>query len=408
MDSNHTIETLFQRYLDNECSPEEIKTLLQYFKQDKKEDLLRSLIMQQLEKSEAEGFVVNDFLLKANFLKIRKAIFSDRKKVQVMKPFYLHRWFKLSAAAVVILFLTSTAYFLNSGKEAAPLAQNKIKISHTDIEPGQNNAILTLDNGETIMLDSAANGTLAHQGNCKVMKINGQIAYNKTGNTESKTVYNTITTANGNQFQLLLTDGSKVWLNAASSIRFPTTFTGKERKVEITGEVYFEVAKNPAKPFKVNFKNKSGGQAEIEVLGTHFNVSTYSDEPEIKTTLLEGSVKIKNANAVQILSPAQQAGLTTSGIEVRKNVDMDQVMAWKNGYFLFNNSDIYSLMRQVSRWYNVDVKYEGRITQEGFSGKISREVPLSKLIKVLQLNDVQVRTDGRKMIIGFKNEKPEL
>jgi ferric-dicitrate binding protein FerR (iron transport regulator) len=216
-----------------------------------------------------------------------------------------------------------------------------------------------------------------------------------------KPVYNTITTANGNQYQLILTDGSKVWLNAASSIRFPTSFTGNERKVEITGEVYFEVAKDPIKPFKVDFKNKEGEINEIEVLGTHFNVNAYADEPDMKTTLLEGSVKIKAANKIQMLTPGQQASITSGGIEVKRNVDIEHVMAWKNGYFLFDNTDIYTLMRQVSRWYNVDVKYEGRITEDGFSGKILRDVPLSKFIKVLELNDVKVRTEGREIIVGF-------
>jgi len=241
---------------------------------------------------------------------------------------------------------------------------------------------------------------LAKQGNIKVLKLNGQIAYNKTGDMKAKPVYNTITTSNGNQYQLILTDGSKIWLNAASSIRFPNAFTGSERKVEITGEVYFEIAKNPAKPFKVDFKNTAGEKDEIEVLGTHFNVNTYIDEPGMKATLLEGSVKIKAGNKTQMLSPGQQANITSNGIEVKKNVDLENVMAWKNGYFLFDNTDIYTLMRQVSRWYNVDVKYQGKITEEGFSGKISREVPLSKFIEVLELNDVHVTTEGRTVIIG--------
>ena len=249
------------------------------------------------------------------------------------------------------------------------------------------------------MLDSAANGTLAQQGNTKVLKLNGQIAYNKTGDMDAKPVYNTITTANGNQYQLILTDGSKVWLNAASSIRFPASFTGNERKVEITGEAYFEVAKNPNKPFKVEFKNKEGDKSEIEVLGTHFNVNAYPDEPAFKTTLLEGSVKIINAHAVQMLTPGQQARLSRQGIELEKNADIEQVMAWKNGFFLFDNTDIYTLMRQVSRWYDVDVHFEGSIPGDGFSGKISRNVPLSKFLQVLEMNEVHVRTEGRKVTV---------
>ena len=171
-----------------------------------------------------------------------------------------------------------------------------------------------------------------------MLKINGQISYNKTGNEEvdRQPVYNTITTANGNQYQLILADGSKVWLNAASSIRFPASFTGNERRVEITGEVYFEVAKDAKKPFRVFISALPGEPdgAEIEVLGTHFNVNAYPEEPNIKTTLIEGSVKIKKANAVQMLSPGQQASLTSIGITLEKNVDVSQVVAWKDGYFL--------------------------------------------------------------------------
>jgi len=307
----------------------------------------------------------------------------------------------MSAAAAVIFMISGAAFYFLHQKNATVIVAKNANIQPVkDIPAGHNNAVLTLDNGASILLDTAANGTLAKQGNIKVLKLNGQIAYNKTGDMNTKPVYNTITTANGNQYQLILTDGSKVWLNAASSIRFPTAFTGNERKVEITGEAYFEVAKNPSKPFKVDFKNKAGQKDEIEVLGTHFNVNSYSDEPDMKTTLLEGSVKIKAANKIQMLTPGQQASITQNGIEIRKNVDLDHVMAWKNGYFLFDNTDIYTLMRQVSRWYNVDIKYEGKITEEGFSGKISREVSLSKFIKVLELNDVKVRTEGRKIIIG--------
>ena len=404
MKSNQTLENLFRRYLNDECDAEEIRTLLQYFGKDKNKTLLKSLISRQLEETENKPVVSNDSLLEATFNNIRDAIASQNKEtLKSVLPLYLRSWFRMSAAASVIIFLSAIAYFLVPQREEASIVSSKSKTLSTDIAPGRNNAILTLDNGKTIVLDSAANGTLAQQGNTNVQKINGQIAYNKTGNRNATPVYNTITTANGNQYQLILSDGSRVWLNAASSIRFPTSFSGNERKVEITGEAYFEVAKNAAKPFKVDFKNKAGEKDEIEVLGTHFNVNTYTDESEMKTTLLEGSVKITAANKIQMLAPGQQARLTINGIELKRNVDLDQVMAWKNGYFLFDNTDIYTLMRQISRWYDIDVKYEGKITEEGFSGKISRKVPLSEFIKVLELNDVQVRTEGRKIILGSIN-----
>ena len=397
------IKTLFERYLKNECSPEEIKTLVRYFGNVDNKELLKSLIRDYLESSLNEEPAANagmENLLNLNFNKIKEAISKEKKTTPLrVIPFHRRTW-RLVAASVSILLLSATALFLfRSKKENIVFAkQNKVSQS-TDIAPGNNNAMLTLDNGSRIMLDSAANGTLAQQGNTKVLKLNGQIAYNKTGDMDEKPVYNTITTANGNQYQLILTDGSKVWLNAASSIRFPASFIGNERKVEITGEAYFEVAKNPNQPFKVEFKNKGGEKSEIEVLGTHFNVNTYSEEPEIKTTLLEGSVKIKNATAVQMLSPGEQARLSSHGIEIKKDVDIEQVMAWKNGFFLFDNTDIYTLMRQVSRWYDVEVHFEGSIPGDGFSGKISRNVPLSKFLKVLEMNELHVRTEGRKITV---------
>lgn len=402
LEDHKSIEGLFQKYLDNQCTPDEILRLLKYFDAGENEAILKKLIHRESRLTgyplySGEGF---DSLLNASFTKIKRAISVDKNE-PVSAPLYKLRWFKMCAAAVVLFLIPATAfYFLHPKKESGVVVKNTNIQPAQDIPAGHNNAVLTLDNGATILLDTAANGTLAKQGNIKVLKLNGQIAYNKTGDMKAKPVYNTITTSNGNQYQLILTDGSKIWLNAASSIRFPNAFTGSERKVEITGEVYFEIAKNPAKPFKVDFKNTAGEKDEIEVLGTHFNVNTYSDEPGMKATLLEGSVKIKAGNKTQMLSPGQQANITSNGIEVKKNVDLENVMAWKNGYFLFDNTDIYTLMRQVSRWYNVDVKYQGKITEEGFSGKISREVPLSKFIEVLELNDVHVTTEGRTVIIG--------
>lgn len=397
------IEDLFQRYLSNECTPEEIRRLLKYFDAEENEELLRSLIRRQsnlIDYSPLVSTESSESLLDQSFSNIKKTIASDNKNIKPASLYKLN-WFKMSAAATVIFLILGAAFYFLHEKKEIIVAHNSHIRTIQDIPAGSNNAVLTLDNGATIVLDTAANGTLANQGNIKVLKMNGQLAYNKTGNMNVKPVYNTITTANGNQYQLILIDGSKVWLNAASSIRFPTSFTGTERKVEITGEAYFEVTKNPNKPFRVDFKNEAGEKDEIEVLGTHFNVNTYGDEPDMKTTLLEGSVKIKAGNKIQMLSPGQQALLSSNGIEIKKNVDLDQVMAWKNGYFLFDNTDIYTLMRQVSRWYNVEVSFEGKVTPDGFSGKILRNVPLSKFIKVLELNDVNVRSEGRKLTLRF-------
>lgn len=406
MEDNKNIEGLFHRYLDNECTPGEIKILLQHFDVVENEDLLKNLIRRQSEINNdvpASYYQALKPLLDIAFSKIEQTIAADKAKQTPVVPLYKKMWFRVGAAAVLIFLVSTTVfYFLYQKKEPMVVAQKENYTEQLkDIPPGSNNAILTLANGTTIVLDTAANGVLAQQGHIKVLKINGQITYNKTGSVNGIPVYNTITTATGNQYQLILADGSKVWLNAASSIRFPAYFTGNERKVEITGEAYFEVAKNAEKPFKVEFNNQSGGKGEIEVLGTHFNVNAYPDEEDVKTTLLEGSVKIKKANQVQMLSPGQQARITSNSIALKTDIDVSQVVAWKNGFFLFNNTDIQMIMRQVARWYDVDAHFEGKIPREGFTGKISRNVPLSKFLKILKLNDVNVKTEGRVVTVIF-------
>jgi hypothetical protein len=404
---NHqNIENLFQRFLNNKCSPAEVKALLQYFDAGENEVLLRDLIRKQSE-------AISDTPLSSESLKrlvdkaydrIKNAIAEDIEPLEAPRvPLYRRLWFRISAAAGVIFFISITAFYFQHQNNNRVSAQTQGTVEQVkDIPPGINNAVLTLDNGTMIVLDSAADGTLIQQGGIKVLKINGQIAYDKAANAnpQAAPTYNTITTARGNQYQVILADGSKVWLNAASSIHFPSYFTGNERKVEITGEAYFEVAKDAAKPFRVEFNNQSGEKGEIEVLGTHFNVNAYPEEEDIQTTLLEGSVKIKRGRNVLMLAPGQQAKVTSDDITLKNDVVLSQVVAWKDGFFVFNNSDIKMIMRQVARWYDVEVDFEGRIPLEGFTGKVSRNVPLSKFIKVLELNDVNVKTEGRKIIIA--------
>ena len=308
-------------------------------------------------------------------------------------------WRKWAVAALVLLIAgRAVLFFLPAAPAKLPPASPRQPVSYAhDLPPGRNNAILTLADGHTITLDSAANGGLAQQGNTKVIKLNGQIAYTKTGNAKADDaiLFNTISTARGNQYQLVLSDGTKVWLNAASSLRFPTSFKGKERRVEVTGEAYFEIAKNPSMPFKVQ-----AGSGEIDVLGTHFNVNAYADEPSVKTTLLEGAVAVKKATALQMLTPGQQAQFSPQGaITLSGNVDVARETAWKDGFFWFDNTDIHSLMRQVSRWYDVEVEFKGNISDDGFTGKIPRSVPLSKLLNVLEQYELHFKIEERKIIV---------
>jgi hypothetical protein len=399
-----TIERLFQKYINNECSPIEIEILLQYFSNAENEYFLKTLLEKEsLSNDELIEDPDHSYLLSQTFDKIKSDIATNKKQQPpIVTPFYKKRWFSAAAAVVMFFLLGATVlfYVLRPQKEKLIAGAEKVQ-PVKDIQPGKNSAVLTLSNGTQILLDSAANGTLAQQGNMKVLKINGRISYTTgAANKNEKPVYNTIATTRGNEYQLILADGTKAWLNASSSIHFPAAFTGKERRVEITGEVYFEVAHDRSKPFKVEFSNTAGRKGEVEVLGTHFDVNAYPDENAIKTTLLEGSVKVRQSDKIQMLSPGQEAIISSDKITIKRDVDVAQVIAWKDGYFLFNNTDIQTIMRQVARWYDVEVKYQGKITEDGFSGKISREVPLSKFLKVLELNDVHVTTEGRTVIIG--------
>lgn len=316
----------------------------------------------------------------------------------------VRRWKLTAAAASIVLILSLGSYFIFSPKtikkEIAKTNVPKPSLKN-DIAPGGNRATLTLSDGSTIILDSASNGTISKQGNIKVEKLaNGLLAYSQNGKqvTENdEAFYNTITTPRGGQYHVTLSDGSQVWLNAASSIRFPVAFKGKERKVEITGETYFEVAKNPAMPFIVK-----AASTEIEVLGTHFNVNAYDDEAIIKTTLLEGKVKVSVANQVsKFLKPGQQAAINKEGkIGVLDNADIEEVMAWKNGRFQFSSADLKSILRQISRWYNVDIVYKGNVNLH-FTGQLTRNDNVSKVFEKLELTgEVHFRIDDKKIIVS--------
>ncbi|HMF72741.1 MAG TPA: FecR domain-containing protein, partial [Flavitalea sp.] len=266
------------------------------------------------------------------------------------------------------------------------------------IATGSNKASLTLSDGTTIVLDDAANGLLTTQAGIKISKTtDGQLKYDASRPQPSHANgFNTIHTPRGGQYQVVLPDGSSVWLNAASSLKFPTVFSGNERKVELTGEAYFEVAKNKVKPFIV-----ASGNQTLEVLGTHFNVNAYQDDGKIRTTLLEGSIKVSHTqtNAFSLLVPGQQAELRKE-IKVTK-VDVKQSIAWKNGYFVFASENIQTLMQKIARWYDVDVEYEGRVTTEGFVGSISRFEDVSEVLHMLQLTGmVHFKIVGRKIIVS--------
>jgi transmembrane sensor len=307
-------------------------------------------------------------------------------------------------AAAVILLVAGAALFFNLNKTKQNIAQLPVEQRyHNDVAPGGDKAILELADGSKIVLDNASNGELAKQGDTKVIKLNnGQLAYHLGQSGTAPVSYNTISTPRGGQYQVVLPDGTKIWLNALSSLRFPTAFTGTERKVELNGEAYFQIAKNVSAPFKV--VSTSAGQAplELEVLGTEFDLMAYADEDRQKVTLVSGAVKASTGAKQLTLQPNQQAFLDTrsNALHLIDSVNVDEITAWKNGKFQFYDASIESLMRQASRWYDVDVSYEGKIDQP-FRGTIPRRVNLSTFLKILEATGwVHFRIDDKHVTVA--------
>jgi ferric-dicitrate binding protein FerR (iron transport regulator) len=309
-------------------------------------------------------------------------------------------WRRYAVAACMVLLLGYGAYHLfiqPSPKPEIAQKESAVRSEKKEVLPGGNRAILTLANGTAIVLDSAGNGELARQGSTRIVKLdNGQLAYHTKGNQDAEVMYNTMTTPRGGQYKLILPDGTAVWLNAASSIRYPTAFTGKQRQVDITGEAYFEVAPDKAMPFIV-MVNKT---QKIEVLGTHFNVNAYDDETSINTTLLEGSVKVVQGDRDRILAPGQQAQVDKKGgFSVIPNANTEAAVAWKNGVFLFDHSNVQSVMRQLARWFDMEVEYRGQPTSDLFGGDIRRSLPLTKVFHFLEKSQVHFSIEGKKIIV---------
>lgn len=302
-------------------------------------------------------------------------------------------WPRIAAAAVVLFILAVGTFFLFLKTNQS---EQMVQVKSKDILPGGNKAVLTLANGKKIILTNAANGNLAKQGNTSITKTKeGEVSYqNSAASPGNAAVYNTMSTPRGGTYHLILSDGTVAILNAASSITYPTSFSGAEREVTTTGEVYFEVAHNPACPFRVI----SRGQT-VEVLGTHFNVNAYHEELAVRTTLLEGSVKVTNTKHQTIfLQPGEQAE-DTRDLTLVKNADIEEAIAWKNGFFHFNNADIPTVMRQLARWYDVAVEYEGTDTGRRFTGDIHRDMNASKALEVLSYLKIQFRIEGKKIIV---------
>lgn len=304
------------------------------------------------------------------------------------------RWWIPATAAAVLIFVAS--YFISQRSHLPDDAvKDIVQQPATDVKPpAMNRAMIQLANGASVYLDSTTKGQLALEDNVKLVKLDdGKIAYE---GTTTEAIYNTLYNPKGSRpVDMTLSDGSRVWLNAGSSVTYPVTFTGKERKVSINGEAYFEVAHDVQKPFVV-----TKGEMETWVLGTHFNINAYEDEPSIKVSLIEGSVEVYvGLHESEVMHAGQQA-IIKDAIAIKNDVNMDEVMSWKNGLFKFNKTDIRSMLRQAERWYNIQVNYPNGIPDDKFTGEISRNVNLSEFVKILQYSDIRTDISENILIIN--------
>ncbi len=423
------IEQLFQRYLDNRCSPEEIRQLWEFLEKEDNSAIRQLLIKRYVHQLPVLPDHSDPLLtdkLRSRFDLIRDAIGhmrpdGDRQdapanRVMVMADKIRRRSWRWLAAACVMVSLTGAYIFLSPRKKST-LPSGSLAGKHpADILPGTNRAILTLSNGATINLDEAKDGILARQGNAKVTKIgNGQLVYDRPardgiGKEQAAIDYNTLSTPKGGQYRLKLPDGSQVWLNAASSIRYPTVFAGGERIVEISGEAYFEIQKDPSRPFRVKVApiHKAGtgerpsdpGGMSIQVLGTDFNVNAYDDEAIIKTTLLEGAVNVVSGPVATLLKPGDQAQVNKQGkLKLVQDIDPEEVVAWKNGHFVFNNVDLQVVMRQLARWYDVEIVYAHTPPPMEFEGEIQMNLSLQQVMRILEKYKVHCTLENKKLMV---------
>ena len=381
---------LFELHIQKKCSPSEERELLQLLLdpnlQRRKNELADGLFdaisndTSLMNNLQADA-IFNSILAEAPSVALnagtRSTHFPPAEGIRFLKT----AWFRY--AAVLLLVAAAAAFLYNyNSKPQKEVAQQQSPVP--DVQPGGNRALLTLADGSTIVLDNAANGNLADQGNTKILKLDGGSLAYQPGKANGKVMHNTISTPKGGQYQIILPDGSKVWLNASSSIRFPTAFTSG-RPVTITGEAYLEVAPDKTRPFIV----KAAG-TEVQVLGTAFNINAYPDEASVKTTLVEGSVKI----AGNILKPGQAF---KNGELVSTNVEQD--VAWKNGLFDFQDKDLREVMRQLARWYNIEVIYENGIPEVEFGGQMGRDLKLSTVLTFLKKTNIHFKLEGNTLTV---------
>ncbi len=380
---------LIYRYLNGELTYEEEKELKKWAE----EDIANQQLLERLGNEER---IANDlrFFSSVDKHTAWENLTRTIRESSVESPMLALNYWRYAAAAMVVGILTFVVLKNAYKGEGSYSAKLEVPIQNNDVMPGGDKATLTFSDGSQITLEDMANGTFREESGIRISKKDGQLVYEILDHKGKQHIsFNTIRTPIGGQYHVILPDGSKVWLNSESSLRFPTAFSGPKRGVKLTGEGYFEIEKNETMPFEVEALN-----TRVEVLGTHFNLMAYANEAASKTTLLEGSVKVGNGLATRIITPGQQAVISDK-FQV-KTIDTDEVVAWKNGYFQFENEDLESILRQLKRWYDVDVENSEQIPDMHFTAFISRNTPLSKVLKMLELSgELKFRIEGKKIFI---------
>ncbi|HTI94159.1 MAG TPA: FecR domain-containing protein [Puia sp.] len=400
---------LLKQYLDNLITKGELAELLLHLEKEETSTELQT-VLEKLIAQTPEAVDYQEEHWEPLYQKVLQAsILQEHGGNDVsggsMKSRRFDRRWMMAAAAVLVL---GTGFLWYQQQKVKLTAAAVLLATTHDLAPGTNKATLTLADGTTIDLDAARNGVLGQQGKTRLVKSRDQqLVYQPDGRKEEAR-YNLLTTPRGGQYQLQLPDGSRVWLNAATSLRYPTSFTGGDRVVELKGEAYFEIAADAKKPFKV--KVLKGGALEteplqVEVLGTHFNIMDYDEEPAIRTTLLEGLVRVSKGGHTVLVRPGEQARLSGSDELRVMAADTEEAIAWKDGMFRFKDAGIGEVMRQLARWYDVEVVYVNGVPRDRFQGEMYRNVNASKILKVLEASGVHFTVEGRKINL-FMDKAP--
>jgi len=385
---------LFDKFLANQCTEQETEKLLKFLTDEASEDERNHLLKHWIEEMQyVENGDIDKELLPKRYETIKELINKTENNVKYGGGYRFIRILKVAAVFLIIIISTYLYTYLIKSNKQNDSVQKTAKHAE-DLNPGYNKAILTLSNGKQIILDSTNKTSVLKVGNMTLKESKGVLSYAASKENKNEGL-NSLTIPKCGQYKLILSDGTKVWLNASSSIQYPSVFSGNSREVTITGEAYFEVAKNLSKPFIAHINN-----TKVEVLGTHFNINGYADDSNIHTTLLEGSIKIKYFNNELLIKPGQQATCThTNEMKVSVCDDMDNIIAWKNGLFAFKDLDIKIVMQQLSRWYDFEPVFNTNVNKH-FWCLVSRDVPLSQVLNMLQATgEVKFRIENRKVYV---------